>query len=372
MPIVDDFPQRPRSGPPFHEADDGWAMPIGTISGLRIYLSYSVFVAAAILASVLWLSHSNQGNGDLPIITLIGLAFWIVGWIVQFSVYAFYRFALAVEIESITIGLLGVESRVRSWEAKTALIVTLSSLASLVLVGSGVVLAEQFVNGTKPWEQLFAVLRAPSFGLGSADFLWIAGAWLCWIQALFQLCPMPRSTGRVTIVALVTLLTEKLSEPLQTHFCKRAIQLIAFSTALIAIASLVKETDNGFRHWPLLFFLAVFLWISARAADVRELVLGFSTFSHWERDGLQADAEVQQALGWVERARHAIGSAARRRRLRRVLENERQEAMDADRLDDVLNRLHQHGRESLADADIALLQRVSERVKREREKDVAQ
>ena len=58
MPIVDDYLQRPNSGPPYDDAASGWVVPFGSISGLRLYLSYSV-------AKLLWaLRKQHQGHDD--------------------------------------------------------------------------------------------------------------------------------------------------------------------------------------------------------------------------------------------------------------------------------------------------------------------
>ena len=377
MPVVDDFPQRPQSGPPRQDADDAWAMPLGTISGLRLYLSYSVFVAAAVLIGVLWVLHNRQGgselpyqqgNADLPTIALIGLAFWSVGWIVQFAVYAFYRFAVGAPIESLTIGLLGIESRVRNWEAKTALIVTTTSLISLIFAGVMVIFAEQIVHNTNPWEQLFEVRLVLSFGLGAADHLWLAGAWLLWVQAACQMYPIPKSTGRVAIVSTIALLAQRLDEPFQTHFSRRSLQMVAFITAVFAAGILVMQTSVGMQQWPFLMLLAVLLWVSSRGPDVQHLVLSYGTFSHWKRDGVEPVSQQDDRLNWVDRAKHSIGSASRRRHLRRVLKNEHQEAVDAQRLGAVLTQLHEQGRDSLSEDDLSLLQRVSDSLRRERER----
>jgi hypothetical protein len=376
MPAVD----QPQSSnpPPYQDALDSWAVPLGTISGLKLYLSYGVFVAAAVLVAVLWIvnraSNSNAiVTADLPATVLVGIAFWMVGWLVQLTVYGFYRFLFGVPIESVTVGILGVESRRRDWDARTALTVTTSSLLAVALVGALIVVAEQFVNGTNPWPQMFSVWSAPSFGLSSADSIWLGGAWLCWIQVICQAYPLPKSTGRVALVAAVSLLTQRLGESFQTHFSRRSLQLVAFITSLIALATVARSPTGHPGNWVFVFLLALLLWVSARAQDVRTLVLSFGPFPLWENEEAIRELSFQRVrprrVGPLKRIKDSLASIGRRRQLRQAIRSERQEAMDAARLDEVLEQLHEEGRESLSPEDLAMLERISRNLQKQRQGD---
>jgi hypothetical protein len=376
MPAVDQPPSS--NPPPYQDAVDHWAVPLGTISGLKLYLSYGVFVAAAVLVGVLWIVNRAphpiaSPTADLPVIVLVGIAFWMVGWLVQLTVYGFFRFLFGVPIESVTIGILGVESRRRDWDARTALTVTSTSLIAVASVGALIVVAEQFVNGTNPWPQMFSVWSAPSFGLGSADSIWLGGAWLCWIQVICQAYPLPKSTGRVAIVAAVSLLTQRLGESFQTHFSRRSLQLVAFITALIALATVARSPIGNPGNWVFVFLLALLLWISARGQDVRTLVLSFGPFPLWENEESVRELTFQRVrprrVSLVKRIKESVASIGQRRQLRQAIRSEHQEAIDAARLDDVLEQLHQHGRESLSPEDLAMLERISKNLQKERQGD---
>ncbi len=349
-------------------------MPLGTISGLKLYLSYGVFVAAAVLVGVLVIVRDNVGtaggNSDLTSVTLIGLAFWLVGWLVQLTVYGFYRFVFGVPIESVTIGILGVESRPRDWDARTALIVSTSSLLAVVSIGMLIVAAEQLINHTNPWPRMFSVWSAPSFGLSRSDSIWLGGAWLCWIQAICQLYPLPKSTGRIALVASVSMLTQRLGESFQTHFSRRSLQLVAFITAIVAIASIAPSGGKFSGNSFFLLGIATLLWVSARARDVRWLVLSFGPFPHWDAHETTGPLSIERIYPpptslWRQ-IRDSIASIRHRRQLRQALRSEHQEAIDASRMDEVLEKLHQHGRDSLPPEDLALLKRMSNNLKRER------
>ncbi|NND98585.1 MAG: hypothetical protein HKN47_14790 [Pirellulaceae bacterium] len=347
-------------------------MPLVTISSLKVYLSYSVFVAAAVLGGLLWVVHEQQGNFDLPAVMLIGVAFWTIGWMVQFTVYSFFRFVLGAPIDSITVGLLGIETRPRYWDARTALGVSVTSLVSLVLVGALIVLAEQFVNGTQPWGQMLTIWHAPGFGLGAADTIWLGGAWLCWVQAVCQLYPLPRSIGRVTLISAVSILTQRMGESFQVHFSTRSLQMIAILTGMIAVAAIARLQFGFAPQWAFLTLLAVLLWGSAKAGDVRDFVLGFDTSREWQQDDFDLEFPRHARIARGEGLLYRVASIGRRRRLRKVLQSERQEASDASRLDGVLNQLHSSGRDSLSAADLALLDRVSKSLRRQRESESAE
>ncbi|MGB7344279.1 MAG: hypothetical protein WBD20_08705 [Pirellulaceae bacterium] len=370
MPAVDEFP-RPSDLPPFHDQNEGWAVPLGTISGLRLYLSYGVFVSVAVLVGALLVFRNQVGNDDLPAVAVVGLAFWLVGWLVQVTVYGFYRFAFGVPIEVLTIGILGVESRPRDWDARTALVVTVTSLLALVATGGLIVVAEQFVNGTQPWPRMLSVFHAPSFGLGQSDSIWLGGAWLCWIQAICQLYPLPRSTGRMVVVAAVSLLVQRMGEAFQTHFSRRSIQLIAFTISLFALAAIARSPANVSANWIFVFALAVLLWVSARASDIRIFVISFGAFPYWENaespSELSFERIATRRTGLWKTLKDSIKSISHRRRLRQAIRAEHQEAIDASRLDEVLEQLHQHGRDSLSPEDLKLLRRMSDNLKKERQ-----
>ena len=51
-------------------------MPLGRLAGIRLGLSYSVFLAAAILIAVLLTFSGRPGNSDLVRVTALGAAFW--------------------------------------------------------------------------------------------------------------------------------------------------------------------------------------------------------------------------------------------------------------------------------------------------------
>ncbi len=370
MPAINAFPQRPRRDPPFEDEVDTWAMPLGRIGGIKIQLSYAVFVAFAVLAGMIAVFKAPSGDpnlpsadSDLPLIALIGSGFWITGWFAQLATYVFFRSAAKIPIVSLTIGLLGIESRSRSWSAKSALLVTSTAVLSVLMLGGMLVVAEGLVMGGRSLQSALSVWTAPGFGLGSSDTVWLAGAWLLWIQAVCQMFPLPKSLGRVWLVSLVSVLARDVERP-QTDTARRLLQVIATITAIIAVVSIESEPNLAIPRWPLLLLLAVILWITARGSDVDDMLIAFASTVE---PGSEAALSRPARRTWLNRSGQSIRSVWLRRRARKALEQERNEAIDAGKLDDVLGQLHEQGFESLSSSDRALLNRVSEALRRQRD-----
>ncbi len=367
MSNVESFSHSPQRDPPYDNTAESWAVPIGTLGGLRLYLSHSVFGAAAVLIALLVMTQGREGTADLPWITLVGVAFWMTGWLVQVAVHAFARFAFSTPIESLSIGLLGVESRCREWDSRSALLVSVVSLLGLVSTGAMMVVAEQALNGTRPLDTILGVWSAPAFGLRNSEFVWLAGAWLLWVQAVCQMYPLPKSLGRVAIVASISLVAARFQEVFQTHFARRAIQLCALASGMFAIVSIMLDPADFSPRWPLLMLLSLVLWVTSLGPDIREMVIGFGDFSGWNDGELMNPKPNRQTGSWLDNAKTSVVSMSRRRKLRQVMQREKQEADDIGRLDEVLNQLHTQGRDSLSSEDLALLNRVSESLRKERE-----
>jgi hypothetical protein len=111
-----------------------------------------------------------------------------------------------------------------------------------------------------------------------------------------------------------------------------------------------------------LILLCIFLYFSAQHEDRR------SAAEEAEREDLFSDPNLSADLvsleGAVERRADPSGPLQRWLERRRELQltHQRQQEADEERsLDEILERLHQYGRESLSPADRALLERISAR-----------
>ena len=88
------------------QPSDNWSMPLGAVAGIRLSVSYSVFVAFAVLSGLVAMVQGRQGNSDLPWVALTAVTIWCFGWVVQLCVQLCLHFWSSAKSESITIGLL--------------------------------------------------------------------------------------------------------------------------------------------------------------------------------------------------------------------------------------------------------------------------
>lgn len=331
-------------------------MPLGRLAGTRLGLSYTVFLAAAIVFAVALTFSGRPGNADLVHVTALGAAFWISGWLVQSVTYFALTWLLRLPLSHLSIGLLGVEAAPRNWSATKTLTMALGTLASLLLLGS----FYRMVEGDFQMPVLSPApaqpLAAPSIGFTSPDSIWWSAAWLCWVQALCQIYPLPRTMGRHLVAACCGIASRRFDLSVQTLIFRRCIAMIALLTLVLAIALMSSEADRVFPQWSLLAMLGVLLWLSSRSSDVPTILLGFESVR-----------EIEARAGLISRIRGVIRSRRDQERLKKTLQQERSEAVEASRLDEILNQLHRDGIESLAAEDRKILERVSKNLRQRRQ-----
>jgi hypothetical protein len=350
-------PAEPTMTSKFREATDPWSIPVFRFRRLQVTLSYLVFLVAAVVIGIA-LNDSLLGSADgLGAATAIAIGFWIAGWLIQGITYLVISRLIGAPVGRLPIGLLGVKALPRRWSASAALTVSLATISSPVILGVLFVVIEGGfqlpVVSTEP-NSLWTV---PSVGVSKHDAPWLAGAWLCWAQAILQLVPLDRSLGRQVLASLIALIVPKHGLDSKVHILRASLTGIALVTVAAAIRLYLIRSFPG---WLIVLALGVAVWMTGKSKHLIEIFRGFEQYSE----------EVQQT-GLRESARQLIRSRQSRRRIKQALEQERGEAIDAARLDDVLNQLHTGGADSLSKQDRKLLQRVSERVRKERDADSA-
>ena len=333
-----------------------WSVPIGHVWGVRLSLSYGVFIAAGILVAILLTNYGDPGTADLPKVFVIGSAFWLAGWAGQAFAYLGLCWFLRSPETQLSLGLVGVETRVRRWSASRALVVTLGTIVSLIVLGSFFRLIEGGFQVPTVSSSPAGNWVAPDFGRHSSDSVWRIGAWLCWVQAIFQMYPLPRTLGRQLIGAMTGLCGSRLRVESQTLVFRRCLAIIVMIAFAFSAVLFWKGTSNVIPAWPLLIVIGVLLWLSIRSPDVEMMLEGQMVY---------LDDEAEPSLTAVVRDRFRMWLG--QRRIQKAFDKERGEAADASRLDDVLNRLHRDGLHSLNEDDKSLLQRVSENLRSERE-----
>ena len=359
MPTVHDPFQVPRRGGRPRGPGADWSVPLFRLGGVSFSLSYSVLFAAAGLAAIVATAAGTAGNDDLTRAALAGASIWATGWLLQTGIVAAVALLIGIRVASVTVGLIGIESRPGSVSPGRSLSLSISVPITLMLVGVGVwlvgfgaTLALPTAVAARPWQP-------PSLGLSGADSIWHASAWLICVQALCQLFPLPRTFGRAALLSTVSIAFRHLAPAKQSEVARRCLRSVALATAVVAFALVPADSHLAVPRWPLFLVLAVALWFSSRSAEVVE-TMGLLGLARDEA------GEADRRPGVLPRLRHWAQGRREQRRLKKIAERERLEAIDAARLDEILDRLHRGGQSSLTDEERAVLQRVSQRLRRVR------
>jgi len=347
--------------PEFREVPDEYAargaLPLASFGGIRWWISYSVPIGFAIVAlAVAMGTFGPGGTSDLPGSAALATGFWVSGWLAQSIAFVVLCRLFGSPTGTLRIGLLGVEALPRIWAAHRALIVAVGTILPLLILG----MFFRWVEGGFRVPQLApaddAVWSPPSVGFKSHESIWLTGAWLCWVQAILQMIPFPRTPGRQLISALVVFASGSVPESMQRRLLQRILVVLALAIVILAIPMMASDDPQWSSKWPLLLTAGVLLWASSRSGEVFALI-----------GGMQGSADEVDRGNFVVNLRQTVEQWRTQRRLQRALARERGEAVDAQRLDDILNRLHRDGVEALSGDDRKILDRVSESLRKERE-----
>jgi hypothetical protein len=142
---------------------------------------------------------------------------------------------------------------------------------------------------------------------------------------------------------------------------------------VLAIISMSAETQVFVVKWPLILLLGILLWLSSRASDVTAILAGFQSRGEdpYTAPELRIDQAQTSRPGPVSSIRRSLRTRHDRRRVILAMKRERNEATDAARLDEILNRVHCDGIDSLSREDRAILDRVSETLRKQRQTESA-
>ncbi len=219
---------------------------------------------------------------------------------------------------------------------------------------------------------------ASTASIAAIDRPWVSASWIFCLQGFWQLLPIPQSLGRVGWSAVIGLFTRPVDAATSDRnvaiFALRRVQWWLVGTALATLISGVLAiqlsgigSEPGGRAWPALcgvILLALWLFVSARGEDLlaSQLILA----ANGETGVLHSRIGIRPAF---HRWQDAWRQRKRTRKLLEVAKRERDEASDAAHADEILQRLHAHGRESLSEEERAILGRVSEAIRQERARD---
>ena len=381
MPLNTASEDSSRPGDALDSAPDadigGWLLPLVRLGTARVYLSSTVLFAILVLAVVVAVFARQSGNADLPLVAVIGCTFWAGGWLIQLVVSWVAIWMFGLRSTNAVVHVTGVEMGRQPCSADKTLVIALAGLFALVSAG----MLLWWIGGGLTMSS--AALVPPGFGLRDSDSLSLGGAWLLWTQAICQMFPLPRTMGRQVLAALAFLSARQLDPSVQRVVARRCLVAVAMLTMFLAIALIAAEEVGSVPVWPLICVLAVMLWVSSRAGDVPQMLAGFrlaaGTGERLSAPPLDETEEPRFELvrvrasesrgSWLSTALRAFRVRRNRRRAKRALAEERQEATDVASMDEILQRLHTQGSSALSEDDRRTLQRVSRSIRRDRERD---
>ncbi|TWU43171.1 hypothetical protein Q31b_22090 [Novipirellula aureliae] len=351
------------------------AIPMGRVAGCSLYFSYSLLIALGIVVGIVATFAGNAGNKDLAFASTIAVVIWAIGCFFQ---AAAYRLGLGANHHFIEIGLIGTRWSSGKMSAKRTLQTSVMTVSVMLAIGSSLLLASRWSRDrfdpfdvtqsdvrTGQLEHYFAI---PGFDLESPGALLELAGWLFLIQIAVQMFPLPRSLGRHLLASAVLSLGMK-ERGSEVRWIHRGLILSAVFTALFAFAMLRSNTPLFVPRWPLLLLVSIWLVRTSRMSSVQNLVNAFSITADEEASEFGIDEAGESGR---ESFHDSIGSKARswisRRKLRRALTQEHQEAVDASKLDAILERLHRDGVEGLSRDDQDVLRRVSEALKKAKQR----
>lgn len=343
----------PRQNHAFWEPSARWSVPLFRLGSVRFAFSYLVFVTTALIIAGTVVRTLNGTSGDLVAAVAMGGMLWMTGWAIQVIAYTTVTAWIGWPTRVVIIGLFGIQLVPRRWPPSALISVGLATCTALLvpvsicwLIGSRVELEPALTSRNSFW-------IAPSVGATSLDSIWLSAAWLMFVQAVVQLYPLSHTIGRHLLAAAVVALRPERRRDEQLRSFRRILLFVALATMVGSIGLLI---DGQFPAWAVGAFVGIAVWISSESREVPALIDGLND---WHRE-LPTNA-LQRSVGQWMRDRE------RQRRARKALRRERDEAADADRLDEVLTRLHQRGADALNREDRKLLRRISERVRRQRD-----
>ncbi len=245
-------------------------------------------------------------------------------------------------------------------------------LLSIGIACLGCLLFDMFRTPESDTERVF--ISAAS-SIAAVDRPWVAASWIFCLQGFWQLLPLPQSLGRVGWSTVIGLFARP-PDPTASDRRKaiHAVRRVQWWLVGMALATLLSgvlaiqfsgiSTQTGGRVWPALggvILLALWLFVSARGDDLlaSQLILA----ANGETGVLHSRIGIRPTLDQWQAGRR---QRARTRKLLETAKREREEASDAARVDEILQRLHAHGRDGLSDEERAILSRVSEAIRQER------
>lgn len=312
---------------------------------LPVFVHWSFIALSVSLLLIAWLMKGQPGNRDLPILVTCLLGWIIVLGVIQEFAHAIAARLLGGSMQTFVVSAYGGAGVYKTIGGPRQCMTAVSGPAFSFVVAC--VLA--WVISRSAGESFFALLNPlwPPELQGTMRWQAIAkiGAWAGVSLSLVQMLPIWQCDGRAILDGVITTLDEHASaETKRQRSAAVLLVLASLAGGCAVVGAFMEHPQGGVPKWPFVAVIGILLWLSGRRADARTQLL--------ERKDKGIGLR-----GWLK--------------VRRAQTIEHREAVDASKVDEILDRLHLEGIGSLSSEERAILNRVSAKLQENRNEDAS-
>lgn len=352
-----------------------WSLGLGRWGGVHVRVHMFFFLFAALTCYLSWWEGRAAGAPQVDRLAIYALLILSASVLLHELGHAWAARRTGARLEPLILvpwGGLGSPQGLR--EPGAELLVHLAGPGAQVAVC--LLLAPLLVSASGNLPGLLHPLAPGDLTVGTTAVVLVKLTfWLNWLLLLVNLLPVFPFDGGAALRAALLLKWPDLGRRGASWLVATLAKAAVFGLVLVAIFAPLDDSQGLVPMRFALVLLCIFLYFSAQHEDRRSAAdeaAREELFSDADADAdedadvdADADADDLSALeGAVARRTDAPGPLQRwlerRRELQRFHELE-QEAEEERSLDEILERLHQFGRDSLSPEDRALLERVSAR-----------
>ena len=348
-----------------------WSIGLGTWAGLRVRVHMFMLL---FITMTMYLCRTPEAerltSTDALSATWIGvtlLSVLIVSVLIHELAHAILTLRLGGDVDEIVVWPLGGLGRTIRLEDPQAELVAAAGgpIANLgICLAAAIALATQ---GGTDIAGLMIPFDPAQIAVGSSKLVVVLRIvfWVNWTLVLLNAIPAYPFDGQRVIQSTIRTGWPHLDDEFAYTFTSRLAKLLAIGLVALGVLWFFSDRvgNDLIPVWGPLMLLGIFVFFSARKDDIQnqnrssseELFLGYDFsegYTSLERSQVvstQVD-EPSTLASWIQK--------------RREQQEERQREIEADedgRVDDILDRVHREGFDSLSAEDRALLNRVSKR-----------
>jgi Zn-dependent protease len=337
-----------------------WSISLGRWGGTQVRLHITLVLLAAIAVFQASVAPSHPVLPTVAQLALLGLA---LAW--HEAGHAAFAARVGVERDDLRLWPLGNfqgPSTSTAGRSLESIVVALGGPAFSSAAAMGAALALWLLGSRLEFNPFGAHLGTPTLGgkpAAALSTLWWIGwfGYLNWVIFLANLIPaLPFDAGRVFRGVLALSSKESMIAP----YTARAIAVLC---CLVGVFTLYFNKTPGL-VW---LALGIVLWMMVRLEiQMLEETGFFEEGGVFGYDFSQGYTSLEAGAPKVRPRESAIRRWRRRRSEQRRQRREEREAAESQRMDEILLKIHEHGRESLTDEETRFLVRVSTKLRNRR------